>query len=179
MFWQFHILKTLFQSLTRDWKKLGDFITPENCAILLSKMVESRSWWRSVVDKTRRFQYDTACIGYTQHQYPRRRLKIQRKHSIQNRLTCCFASETFLSDWFCPQHYVTGWIWTIKVVPASWPFFDKHWVVFNAKNLTKFLFRRTLTFTICLFTCWTVKLCKEKMNFICTLKKLSFFIIFA
>ena len=44
------------------------------------------SWWRSVVDKTTRLQYDTAWIGYTEHQYPRCQLKIQRKHSIQNRV---------------------------------------------------------------------------------------------
>ena len=84
-------------------KKIGDSITPENCAILLSKMDRSNrtakmSWWRSVMDKTTRLQYDTACIGYTQHQYPCRQLKIQRKNSIQNRLAYCFASETFLGD---------------------------------------------------------------------------------
>ena len=134
-----------------------------------SNRAAKMSWWRSVVDKTTRLQYDTSCIGYTQHQYPRRHLKIQRKHSIQNRLTCCFASQNFLTDSFCPQHYVTGWNWTIKLVLASRPFFDKNSVVFCAKNLAKFLFRRTLTFTIDLFTYWTVKLCQEKIHFICTL----------
>ena len=133
-----------------------------NCA---AKM----SWWRSVVDKTTRLQHDTACIGYTQHQYPRRKSKIQRKHSIQNRSTCCFASETFLTDYFCPQHYVTGWSWTIKLIPGSWPFLDKKWDVFNTKNMTKFLFRTTFTFTIDLFTYWMVKLSRIKIHFICTL----------
>ena len=46
------------------------------------------------------------------HQYPRRYLKIQRKHSIQNCSTCCFASgnPSKLSDQivnkFCSQHYI-------------------------------------------------------------------------
>ena len=36
-FWPFN--RTRFQSLNRVWKKIGDFITPENCALLLSKVV--------------------------------------------------------------------------------------------------------------------------------------------
>ena len=83
-------------------KKIGNFITPENCAILLSKMVFNRvtkmSWWHSVVNKTTRLQDDTACIGYTQHRHSHCHLMIQRNHSIQNRWTCCFASKTLLCD---------------------------------------------------------------------------------
>ena len=77
-------------------KKIGDFITPENCAILLSKMVfQSRGQnvlmtWCCGQDFS--LQYDTACIGYTQHQYPRRHLKIQRKLSIQNRSLFCLGN---------------------------------------------------------------------------------------
>ena len=58
------------------------------------------AWWRSVANmyKTTRLQCDTACIGYTQHQYPRRFLKIQRKHSIQNRSTCPPRKPLILSD---------------------------------------------------------------------------------
>ena len=71
------------------------------------------------VDKTTRLQYDSGCISYTQlrclhpplpkHQYPPRRLKIQKKHSIQNRSTCCFGSETLLSYQVCSQYYGTRW----------------------------------------------------------------------
>ena len=36
------------------------------------------------MDKTTRLQYDTACIGYTQHQYPPRQLRF--KESTQFRI---------------------------------------------------------------------------------------------
>ena len=87
-FWKFNILKTLFQSLNNA-----------------AKMCGRMAWWRNVVDKITRLQYDRACIGYTQlrylhfpplkHQSPHCRLK------IQNRSTCCFASENLHSDQFC------------------------------------------------------------------------------
>ena len=35
------------------------------------------------------------------------------------------------------------------------------WAVFSAKNMTKFLFGSTYTFSIDLFTYWTVKLCQK------------------
>ena len=110
--WKVQHFKDTILKFEPQLKKNGHFITPGNCAILLSKMVfESHSqnvpMTYSVVGKTRRLLQDTACIGYTKHQYPRCHLKIQRQHPIQNHSTCCFASETFLSDRFCPQHYVT------------------------------------------------------------------------
>ena len=58
-----------------------------------------------------------------------------------------------------------------RLVPVSWPFLDKNWAVFSAKNVTKFLLGRTLTFSVDLFTYWTVKL-YQKIHFICTSKKI-------
>ena len=70
-------------------KKIGDFINPENCAILLSKMV---------------FEYarpkcpdDVVLWGYAQNKYPRRHLKIPRKHSMNDSLVAgysCYAERT-------------------------------------------------------------------------------------
>ena len=48
-----------------------------------------------------------------------------------------------------------------RFVPVSSPFLDKNWAVFSAKNMTKFLFERTLMFSIDIFTYWTIKLCKK------------------
>lgn len=72
---------------------------------------------------------------------------IQWKHTIHNHSTCCFASETLVSDQSvnksCPQHYVTRMKLRNKLVPVSWPFFDENWAVFSAKITAKFLFWRT------------------------------------
>ena len=74
-------------------------------------------------------------------------LNIQWKDTIHNHSTCCFASETLLSDQSvnksCPQHYVTRMKLRNKLVPVSWPFFDENWAVFSAKITAKFLFWRT------------------------------------
>ena len=94
--------------------KAARFCSQEWSSTCAAKMSCHMTWWRCVVDRTTRLQYDMACSGYTQHQYPHRRFKIQRKHSIQNLLTCCFASETLLSDQLCPQHHVTTWICAIN-----------------------------------------------------------------
>ena len=88
-------------------------------------------------------------------------LNIQWKHTIHNHSTCCFASETLVSDqsvnnslnfirFFplprggpCPQHYVTRMKLRNELVPVSWPFFDENWAVFSAKITAKFSFWRT------------------------------------
>ena len=145
---------TFWRRYSKVWtmfEKSGDFITCESCMILLSKWSTNRAakmsghvaWWRSVGDKTTRLQYDSACSSCTQHQYPCRRLKIQRKHSTQTCSTCCFASEAVLCNQFRPQHHVTRWNCTISS-SLSWPFFDKNWSVFSAKISTKFLLWGTL-----------------------------------
>ena len=132
---------------------------PERCVILLSKwssnwvakMSGHMTWWCSVVDKAMRLQYNTVCIGYTQllpplkHQYPCH-LKIQRKH-------------------LSPKHFVSRWNCTILTLPSLLSnFCQKNWAVFSIKIMTKFLFWRTLTFTINLFTYWRVKFCKKKFT---------------
>ena len=111
------------------------------------------SWWRSVVDKTTRLQYDTACIGYTQHRYSRCHLTIQRYHWIQNRWTFSFAPSLWLILSTKQRHEMKSHN------RISWPFLDMQTLSsFSPKNITKLLFVRTLTFTIDLFTYWTVKL---------------------
>ena len=123
-------------------KKSGDFTTPESCVILLSKWSTNRAakmsghvaWWRSVGDKTKRLQYDSACFSCTQHQYPCRRLKIQRKHSTQTRSICCFASEAVLCNQFRPQHHVTRWNCTISSSQSPDHFLTKT-EQFSAPNL--------------------------------------------
>ena len=130
-----------------------------------AKMSGHVAWWRSVVDKTTRLQYDTECIGYTQlwclhlppkkHQYPRCRMKILWKHSIQNRSTYCFALET-LSDQFCPHHYVARWNCAINSSQSPNDFLTKN-LKFSAPKSRLFLFWIPLIFTIDLFTYWRVK----------------------
>ena len=68
----------------------------------------------------------------------------QWKHTIHNHLTCCFASETLLSDQSvnksCPQHHVTRMKLHNKLVPVSWPFFHENLAVLSAKMKAKFCF---------------------------------------
>ena len=109
-------------------------------------------WWRSVVDKTTRLQYDTACIGYTQHRYPCCHLTIQRNHSIQNHSTCCLPQKPFFVIYSVHKAMSQDEIAQQTFVPVSWPFHDKNWAVFSTKiitkYITKFLFVRTWAFTI-------------------------------
>ena len=166
IFWKFNNSKTLFQSLTRAWKKLAILWHLKIVRICSQKWSSNHaakmSWWRRVVDKTTRLQYATACIGYTQRQYPCRHLKIQRKYSI---------SSESLDMLFChrnPSYWLI--LSTSLRHKMILTIFRQKLSSFSAKHMTKFLLRRTLTFTIDLFTCWTVKLCKEKNHIICTSK---------
>ena len=104
--------KDTIPKFTPYLKKIDDVIT-------LSKMVfESRghvAWWRSAVDKTTRRVLSIQNLHLPpKHQYSRCRLKIQRRHSVQNRSTCCLASETLSSNPFCRQHYVARWNYAIN-----------------------------------------------------------------
>ena len=71
-------------------------------------------------------------------------LNIQWKDTIHNHSTCCFVSETLLSEQSvnksCPQ-LSQGWNCTIN--SSQSPFFDENWAVFSAKIRAKFLFWRT------------------------------------
>ena len=117
-----------------------------------------------------RLKYNTPCIGCTQHQYPCCHLKIQRKHSIQTHSTCCFVSETLLTDRFCSHHFVTRGNCIINLSQSPGHFLTRKWAVYNTKTTTKFLFWGTLTFKINLFTYWAAKLCQKIFRFTWALK---------
>ena len=130
-----------------------------------SSRAAKMSWWRSVVDKTTRLQYDTACklaihninilvviwrfkestqFRITRHVLPQKHILLI--NSVHN---------TMSQDKI--EHRIKLTIFWQKLNSFQ---HQKHDLI---------LVRRTLTFTIDLFRYWTVKLCKEEIHFICTL----------
>ena len=146
-------------------KKIGDFyITPENCASLLSKMVfESRG--------------QNVLLGQD--------YEIAIRYGVYWLYTTSISSSSFedsktvlnsesLNMLFCRRN-LSYWLilsttlrhrmkLNNKTRPSLLTIFWRKFSSFRRQNFTKFLFRRTLTFTIDLFTYWTVKSCKKEFT---------------
>ena len=160
IFWKFSIIKTLFE-LYNAWK-LCDFSLKNGFPITQSKCLV---WWPDdVLLWTRLRNCNTMQHVLAVHNINIYVVVWTFKESTQFRLAghVVLPRKPFLV--INSVHNTMSQVKLYnKFVPVSWPFF---W-----QKLSSFQWHFTLTFTINLFTYWTVKFCKKTFCFICTLSE--------